>query len=76
MKSHFQKTVLESAASLVSPATQTNEMLQCVICQHDSATAHGTNRAQVLLWSFHQELGTVHLFVWTSSCALYRVPGE
>jgi hypothetical protein len=76
MKSHFHITILESAASQVSPATQTNEMLQCVMCQHDGATAHGTYRTQVLLRSFHQELGTVHLFVWTSSCALYREPGE
>ena len=61
MNSHFHIVIVESAPSQVSPATQTNEMFQCVICQHDSAIAHGTHCTQMLR-SFHWELSAVHLF--------------
>jgi len=44
------KMMMELATPKVSPATQTNEVLQCVICQHDGATAHGTDWTQFLLW--------------------------
>jgi len=45
---------MELAVPQLSPGTQTNEMLQYIICQHDGATAHGTDWTQFLLQSFHQ----------------------